>query len=162
VGTPVFIAERCISARAAGTAYELKKKKGEGRSADGGLFIAIQPMILASQDAETQVLPAQPQPTGDLTITVISIYESEPIETLSGYFKSRRMLLFSPGKFRIKIHHHAMLILLVRIEFEYCTDSSIIKQCDLDHKPVVPFQILSSTQTDTNLSMIATSKAYEN
>jgi hypothetical protein len=35
----------------------------EGRSADAGLFIAIQPRVSASQDAETQVLPAQPQPT---------------------------------------------------------------------------------------------------
>jgi hypothetical protein len=51
--------------------------KREGKSADGGLFIAAQPRILASQDAETQVLPAQPQPTGDPAIgTVISIHES--------------------------------------------------------------------------------------
>jgi hypothetical protein len=35
----------------------------EGRSADGGLFIAVPLKVSASSDAETQVLPAQPQPT---------------------------------------------------------------------------------------------------
>jgi hypothetical protein len=35
----------------------------EGRSADAGLFIAVQPRVSASWDVETQVLPAQPQPT---------------------------------------------------------------------------------------------------
>jgi hypothetical protein len=51
-----------------------ENEERKGRSADEGLFIALELGISASWDAETQVLPAQPQSTRKSTIgTVIQI-----------------------------------------------------------------------------------------